>query len=63
MEDNHTTKETLERYLLTSTLTEDQKKELRSEFERTKGARWVFHKAVQLNGGKLQTKVPVLSHK
>lgn len=55
--------ETLERYLSTSTLTEEQKSALREEFTATAGDRQVLNKAVHLNGRKSMTKVPSINHK
>ena len=54
---NTITKESLVRYLETSSLTEAQKKSLMEEFERTKGSRDVLNKAVNLNHGQVQRKV------
>ena len=51
------TKESLLRYLETSALTEDQKKQLLAEFEESKGSRDVLNKAVNLNNRRVQSKV------
>ena len=57
------TRESLERYLNTSGLSEDQKNELRKEFVASGGDRQVLNKAITLSGRKSMTKVPTITHK
>jgi hypothetical protein len=57
------TRESLERYLETSTLSDSQKDALRQEFVASDGDRQVLNKAITMNGRKSMTKVPTIIHK
>jgi hypothetical protein len=57
------TRESLERYLETSDLSDSQKDSLRKEFVASDGDRQVLNKAITMNGRKSMTKVPTITHK
>jgi len=55
--------QTLERYLASSNLTEEQKKSLRAEYKSVSDKDEVYTKAVRLNRRKAMTKKPVITTK
>lgn len=54
---------TFDRYLESSGLPADTKRELKEEFKSASNPQEVYNKAVSLSGRKVMTKVPRITHK